>query len=144
MKDKRVGVAVDFSPGSRAALKWAVENVVRKGDHLILVVVRPKENYEQEEMQICAEFSDPTIMKMYRVTPDAETINIANTAGLKVVIREMYGGDRQVWLEESERGGGGIITLAQKCSSKGNRCQRNISIKLKMVESKSQMLLLPS
>ncbi|KAM1056436.1 hypothetical protein ACFX13_030583 [Malus domestica] len=91
MKDRRVGVAVDLSPGSRSTLKWAVENVVWKGDHLILVVVQPEENYEQEEMQICGvigsplilvkEFFDPTIMKKYRVTPDAETIDIANTAG---------------------------------------------------------------
>ncbi|KAM0962582.1 hypothetical protein ACFX13_022105 [Malus domestica] len=105
MEDRRVGVAVDFSPGSRAALKWAVENVVRKGDHLILVVVRPEENYEQGEMQLWGvtgsplipvkEFSDPTIMKKYGVTPDAETIDIADTATQKevTVVMKIYWGD---------------------------------------------------
>lgn len=52
MGERRIGVAVDFSAGSRAALKWAVDNVARQGDFLILVVVRPEENYEQGEMQL--------------------------------------------------------------------------------------------
>lgn len=50
--DRRVGVAVDFSPCSRKALNWAVENVVRKGDHLILVTIRPEGHYESGEMQL--------------------------------------------------------------------------------------------
>ncbi|RXH81224.1 hypothetical protein DVH24_005138 [Malus domestica] len=84
-----------FLAGQQGALKWVVENVVRKCDHLILVVVRPEENYEQGEMQLWGfigsplipvkKFSDPTIMKKYGMTPDAETINIANTATQKEV-----------------------------------------------------------
>lgn len=49
---RRVGVAVDFSPCSRKALEWAVDNLARKGDHLILVTVRPDGNYESGEMQL--------------------------------------------------------------------------------------------
>nr|GEZ12391.1 hypothetical protein [Tanacetum cinerariifolium] len=49
---RRVGVAVDFSSCSRAALQWAVDNVVRKGDHLILISIRPEGNYEGTEMQL--------------------------------------------------------------------------------------------
>ncbi|CAN6551257.1 hypothetical protein ACFX2I_012066 [Malus domestica] len=105
MEDRRVGVAVDFSPGSRAALKWAVENVARKGDHLILVVVRPEEYYEQGEMQLWGvtgsplipvkDFSDPNVMKKYGVNPDAETIDIANGATQKevTVVMKIYWGD---------------------------------------------------
>lgn len=50
--DRRVGVAVDFSPCSKKALTWAVDNVVRDGDHLILVTVQPEVDYEQGEMQL--------------------------------------------------------------------------------------------
>lgn len=50
--DRRVGVAVDFSASSKNALKWTVDNVIRKGDHLILVTVRPEGNYEEGEMQL--------------------------------------------------------------------------------------------
>lgn len=49
---RRVGVAVDFSPCSKKALKWAVDNIVRSGDHLILLTVRPEGNYEEGEMQL--------------------------------------------------------------------------------------------
>ncbi|KAK9139180.1 hypothetical protein Scep_008861 [Stephania cephalantha] len=52
--ERRVGVAVDFSPCSHKALKWAVENVVRDGDHLIIVTVRPEGNYEEGEAQLWA------------------------------------------------------------------------------------------
>lgn len=52
--DRRVGVAVDFSACSKKALKWAVDNVVRDGDHLILVIVRPEGNYEDGERQLWA------------------------------------------------------------------------------------------
>lgn len=50
--DRRVGVAIDFSPCSRDALKWAVDNLVRAGDHLILITIRPQGNYEEGEMQL--------------------------------------------------------------------------------------------
>lgn len=50
--ERRVGVAVDFSACSKRALKWAVDNVVRNGDHLILVTVRPEGHYEKGEMQL--------------------------------------------------------------------------------------------
>lgn len=51
-KARRIGVAVDFSICSREALKWAVDNVVRKGDHLILITIRPEGNYEEAEVQL--------------------------------------------------------------------------------------------
>lgn len=50
--ERRVGVAVDFSACGNKALKWAVENLVREGDHLILIVVLPEGDYEQGEMQL--------------------------------------------------------------------------------------------
>jgi nucleotide-binding universal stress UspA family protein len=49
---RRVIVAVDFSDCSKKALRWAVDNVVRDGDYLILLTVRPSGNYEEGEMQL--------------------------------------------------------------------------------------------
>lgn len=49
---RKIGVAVDFSAGSRNALKWAIDNIVRKGDHLILVNVLPEGHHEETEMQL--------------------------------------------------------------------------------------------
>ncbi|KAG0472084.1 hypothetical protein HPP92_016630 [Vanilla planifolia] len=87
--DRRVGVAMDFSPCSRQALRWAVENVVRDGDHLIVVNVQKEVCYEVGEVQLweatgspfipLSDISDPAIMKKYGVKPDAETLDVLNT-----------------------------------------------------------------
>lgn len=45
-------MAVDFSACSKKALKWAIDNILRKGDHLILVTVRPEGHYEEGETQL--------------------------------------------------------------------------------------------
>ncbi|KAL9661193.1 hypothetical protein QQ045_026015 [Rhodiola kirilowii] len=50
--DRRIGVAVDFSDCSRRVLKWALDNIARSGDHLILITVRPQVFYEGGEMQL--------------------------------------------------------------------------------------------
>ena len=50
--ERRVGVAVDFSGCSKKALKWAIDNVARKGDHLILINIQSEGYYEGGEMQL--------------------------------------------------------------------------------------------
>ncbi|XP_050372583.1 universal stress protein PHOS32 [Argentina anserina] len=105
--ERRIGVAVDFSPCSKAALKWAIDNVARKGDHLILIVVRPGGDlYEHGEMQLWAvsgspfiplpEFCDAHTMNKYEVQPDAETVDIVTTAASQkeiTVLVKIYWGD---------------------------------------------------
>uniref|UniRef100_A0A2P2JN11 UspA domain-containing protein n=1 Tax=Rhizophora mucronata TaxID=61149 RepID=A0A2P2JN11_RHIMU len=103
---RRVGVAVDFSKCSRKALKWAVENVVRDGDHLILVTIRPEGYYEEGEVQLwevtgsplipLPQLCEPAIMKKYGVNPDPETLDIVSTAARQkeiVVVMKIYWGD---------------------------------------------------
>ncbi|KAJ8444923.1 hypothetical protein Cgig2_029117 [Carnegiea gigantea] len=90
MGDRRVGVAVDFSDCSKKALRWAMDNILRKGDHLILVSVQIHANYEAGEMQLWeatgspliphGEFKDPATMKKYGVMPDAETLKLVEDA----------------------------------------------------------------
>jgi len=50
--ERIVGVAVDFSSCSRKALKWAADNIICDGDHLVLVIVQPEGYYEDGEMQL--------------------------------------------------------------------------------------------
>ncbi|KAJ4838992.1 hypothetical protein Tsubulata_042783 [Turnera subulata] len=101
-----VGVAVDFSPCSRHALKWAVDNLIREGDHLFLVTVRPDAFYEDGELQLwqvtgtplipLSEVSDPATMKKYDVSPDPETLDILNTVANQkniTVVMKIYWGD---------------------------------------------------
>ncbi|KAG6398631.1 hypothetical protein SASPL_140098 [Salvia splendens] len=118
----RIGVAVDFSPCSKKALKWAVDNVARSGDHLILISVSPEGNYEEGEMQLweatgslgddvfrkalipLSEFSEPHLMKKYGVSPDAETLDIVSTAARQhgiIVVLKIYWGDAREKLVEA-------------------------------------------
>ncbi|GFZ13902.1 Universal stress protein [Actinidia chinensis var. chinensis] len=126
--DRRIGVAVDFSSCSREALKWAVDNVTRNGDHLILVTIRPEGYYEEGEMQLwettgsplipLSEFSDPNLMKKYGVKPDPETLDIVNTAARQkeiVVLLKIYWGDAREKICEA------IDNIPLSCLVIGNR-----------------------
>ncbi|KAI8561811.1 hypothetical protein RHMOL_Rhmol04G0370500 [Rhododendron molle] len=133
--ERRVGVAVDFSPCSREALKWAVDNVVRQGDYLVLVTIRPEGNYEQGEMQLwkttgsristffaalipLTEFSDPNIMKKYGVHPDPESLDIVNAAARQkeiVVVLKIYWGDAREKICEA------VDNIPLSCLVIGNR-----------------------
>ncbi|OMO58464.1 Universal stress protein A [Corchorus olitorius] len=126
--ERRIGVAVDFSPSSRNALKWAVDNVVRKGDHLILLTIRPEGMYEGGEMQLweatgspfipSSDFCNPDIMKKYGVKPDPETLDIATTAARQKeveVLMKIFWGDPREKLCEA------IDNIPLSCIIVGNR-----------------------
>ncbi|KAE8076689.1 hypothetical protein FH972_015323 [Carpinus fangiana] len=129
---QRLPRRVNHSPQSKEtvkkALRWAVDNVVRDGDYLILLNVRPSGNYEEGEMQLwettgsplipLVEFSDPVIMKKYGVKPDAETLDILNTAARQkeiVVVLKIYWGDPREKICEA------IDNIPLSCLTIGNR-----------------------
>ncbi|PWA89802.1 hypothetical protein CTI12_AA106280 [Artemisia annua] len=125
---RKVGVAVDFSTCSRAALQWAVDNVVRKGDHLILVNVHPEGHYKETEMQLWAltgsplipltELCDAHVMKKYGTSPDAETLDILNLAASQkevIVLMKIFWGDAREKLCEA------VENIPLDCLIIGNR-----------------------
>ncbi|KAL0368172.1 UNVERIFIED_CONTAM: hypothetical protein Scaly_1036100 [Sesamum calycinum] len=145
---RRVGVAVDFSPCSRKALKWAVDNISRSGDHLILVTVRPEGHYEEARCSSgrppvllirpslasfpllgvmviketalipLLEFSEPHIMKKYGVNPDPETLDIVATASRQKEITVLL---KIYWGDAREKLCESIDNIPLDCLIIGNR-----------------------
>ncbi|KAJ4955616.1 hypothetical protein NE237_012399 [Protea cynaroides] len=125
--ERRVGVAVDFSPCSKKALLWAVENMVHDEDHLILVNVQP-EGSQGTQVKLwhatgspfipLSEFSDPVVMKKYGVKPDPEFLEILNTAARQkeiLVLAKIYWGDAREKICEA------IEKIPLSCLVIGNR-----------------------
>ncbi|GAB4843018.1 hypothetical protein Ancab_012995 [Ancistrocladus abbreviatus] len=126
--ERRVGVAVDFSPCSRKALSWALDNIIRKGDHLIMVTVRPEAHYESGEMQLwettgspfipLSDFSNREIMKKYEIYPDPDTLELVNLAAKQKeinVLMKIYWGDPREKICEA------IDNIPLSCLVIGNR-----------------------
>ncbi|CAM0957641.1 unnamed protein product [Alopecurus aequalis] len=107
--ERWVGLAVDFSEGSRAALQWAADNLLRSGDNLLLLHVVKEPDYEQGETLLweksgsplipLSEFSQPGVAKKYGVKPDAETLDMLNTVAkqkeVTVVSKVLFGDPRE-------------------------------------------------
>ncbi|GJW77264.1 universal stress protein PHOS32 [Tanacetum coccineum] len=111
---------------SRKALQWAIDNIVRKGDHLILVTVRPEGHYEETEMQLweatalipLSEIRDAHVMKKYGINPDPETVDIISLAAAQkevVVLMKIFWGDAREKLCEA------VAHIPLDCLIVGNR-----------------------
>jgi len=48
--ERRIGVALDFSKGSKIALKWAIDNLLRKGDTLLIVHIKHTQGSESRNL----------------------------------------------------------------------------------------------
>eukprot|EP00252_Welwitschia_mirabilis_P013285 TRINITY_DN29282_c0_g1_i1.p1 TRINITY_DN29282_c0_g1~~TRINITY_DN29282_c0_g1_i1.p1 ORF type:complete len:164 (-),score=29.26 TRINITY_DN29282_c0_g1_i1:260-751(-) len=112
---RRVGVAIDFSDCSRNALKWAVDNLVRHGDYLIVVTVRGKMDedgfaqlWEDSGSPLIplGEFKEPSNQKKYGVHADPNTIDLLDLAAkekqAEVVVKILYGDPREKLMDAVE------------------------------------------
>ncbi|KAB2040223.1 hypothetical protein ES319_D02G068100v1 [Gossypium barbadense] len=124
--ERRIGVAIDFSSSSKSALKWAMENVIRKEDHLTLITIQPEGNYEKGEMQlwegigsrILCSINYPATMKKYGVKHDPEVVEIVSNGAKQKeveVLMEAYWGDPREKLCEA------IDSIPLNCIIVGNR-----------------------
>jgi len=58
---RNLGVALDYSASSKYALKWAVENVVREGDQLVVLVVQKDIDVNSGHYQLFGKDGSPLI-----------------------------------------------------------------------------------
>lgn len=108
MAERQLGLALDFSPTSIYALKWGLNNLVRDGDTLILIVVHKKTDHEESAEHLWGasgsplipfdEFKQPSVMRRYDLHANEEVNEILSeflhTKKITVVGKVYYGDAR--------------------------------------------------
>ncbi|KAE9606080.1 hypothetical protein Lal_00025124 [Lupinus albus] len=107
-KAHTVGVAMDFSATSKLALQWSVDNLINRGDQIILITVQPpksdhtrKELFETTGSPLLPleELRDMDLTKQYGIARDPEVVDIIDTVskikGVKVVAKVYWGDPRE-------------------------------------------------
>ncbi|TYH34292.1 hypothetical protein ES332_D13G118500v1 [Gossypium tomentosum] len=105
-KDRKIGVAMDFSCSSKSALRWAIDNLADKGDTFYIIHINPSSSNDSTNTHLAqsgspliplAQFRQPEIMNKYDVKVDIAVLDMLDTASrqkeIQVVSKLFWGGD---------------------------------------------------
>lgn len=107
-KARTIGVGMDYSQTSKSALRWTIDNLIDRGDHLILIhVLSPKTDFAEKKLWEdtgsplipLEEFREMNMSKKYGLTPDPEVLDIletvSKTKGAKAMAKIYWGDPRE-------------------------------------------------
>ncbi|XP_039126128.1 universal stress protein PHOS32 isoform X2 [Dioscorea cayenensis subsp. rotundata] len=105
-RNQIVGVGMDYSPMSKLAVRWAVENFVNIGDRFVVIHVSSKFDHPQKNLWENSgsplipldEFKEMNVSKHYGVNKDQEILDMLDTASKT---RKIYWGDPRLKLCEA-------------------------------------------
>ncbi|KAL2927431.1 Universal stress protein PHOS34 [Bienertia sinuspersici] len=106
VEGRKIGVAMDFSKGSKAALKWAMNGgMLKKGDNLFMIHVQHSQALESRNLMWSnsgspliplAELCDTEVMHGYGVEVEPEVLDLLRTISTQLqvnVVWKLYWGD---------------------------------------------------
>ncbi|KAH7314495.1 hypothetical protein KP509_21G005300 [Ceratopteris richardii] len=127
MTSRRIGVALDFSAGSKYALEWALKHVAKEGDHLICIVVNQRTS-PHREMRMwedggsplipLSEFASDGVPAKYGVSQDTHTLCLLECEAHEKQLEVMF---KIYWGDAREKVCDAVVDLPLDCIVLGSR-----------------------